>query len=397
MLYSFDGYVLDTDRRLLARENQAVEIEPQVFDVLIYLIENRHRVVSKDDLIAAVWHGRIVSDSTLDQPHQRGAQGDRRQRRQAGIDPHLGAQRRSLYRRRFGHRRSHGRRHGSRAARACSAAPGDSFCTTPDGVRIAYADIGSGPVLLKTGTWLTHIEYDWQSPVWRPFLQAMAGRYRFIRYDARGNGLSDWDVDDISLSAFTRDLESVVEATGLQRFPLFGLSQGCAASVAYAVQHPERVSHLILYGGYVCGRRRRGPEQLAQSDAMLTLMRHGWGQENPAFRQIFTSMFLPGGTSEQIDWFNDLQRMTTSPENAVRLRKAMDEIDISDLLPQVKVPTLVMHRRDDAMVPFEQGRQLAAGIKGARLVALEGRNHVILDSDPDWRRFFEEIDSFLLS
>ena len=183
----------------------------------------------------------------------------------------------------------------------------------------------------------------------------------------------------------------------MQRFPLFGLSQGCAASVAYAVQHPERVSHLILYGGYVCGRRRRGPEQLAQSDAMLTLMRHGWGQENPAFRQIFTSMFLPGGTSEQIDWFNDLQRMTTSPENAVRLRKAMDEIDISDLLPQVKVPTLVMHRRDDAMVPFEQGRQLAAGIKGARLVALEGRNHVILDSDPDWRRFFEEIDSFLSS
>ena len=250
---------------------------------------------------------------------------------------------------------------------------------------------------MKTGTWLTHIEYDWESPVWHPFLQAMAERYRFIRYDARGNGLSDWDVADISLTAFTRDLESVVEAVGLQRFPLFGLSQGCAASIAYAVQHPERVSHLILYGGYVRGRRRRGPEQLAQSDAMLTLMQHGWGQENPAFRQMFTSMFLPGGTSEQIDWFNDLQKMTTSPENAVRLRKAMDEIDIGDLLPQVKVPTLVMHRRGDAMVPFEQGRQLAAGIKGARLVALEGRNHIILDSDPDWRRFFEEIDSFLLS
>jgi pimeloyl-ACP methyl ester carboxylesterase len=250
--------------------------------------------------------------------------------------------------------------------------------------------------LVKTGNWLNHLEYDWQSPVWRPFFRAMTERYRLIRYDARGNGLSDWNVDDISFEAFVRDLESVVDATGIERFALFGMSQGCAVSVAYAVRYPERVSHLILYGGLVRGRRRRGSiEDIRQSDALLTLMRQGWGQDNPAFRQIFTSLFIPGGSPEQIDWYNDLQRLTTSPDIAVRLRHAMDDIDIGDLLPQVRVPTLVMHLRDDALAPFEQGRQLAAGIKDARFVVLEGRNHVILEGDPGWQRFHEEIADFV--
>jgi pimeloyl-ACP methyl ester carboxylesterase len=263
-------------------------------------------------------------------------------------------------------------------------------------VRIAYAEVGQGPPLMKTGHWLTHLEYDWESPVWKPFLRRMAARHRLIRYDKRGNGLSDWDVKNVSFDAFLDDLESVVAAVGLQRFPLFGMSQGAAISVAFAVRHPERLTHLVLYGGFARGVRRRGGEDaIAQSDALLTLMRHGWGQDNPAFRQIFTTRFVPAGTAEQVQWFNDLQRRTTSPDNAVRIRRAVDEIDISDLLPQVRVPTLVLHCRDDAAIPFEEGRRLAAGIAGAHFVALEGRNHVILEGDPGWDRLFDEIEAFL--
>jgi pimeloyl-ACP methyl ester carboxylesterase len=203
-------------------------------------------------------------------------------------------------------------------------------------------------------------------------------------------------VEDISFDAFVRDLETVVEASGLKRFPLLGISQGCAVSIVYAIRHPERVTHLVLFGGYARGRKRRGSEaEGEQADAFLTLMRLGWGQENPAFRQMYTSLFIPGGSSEQMQWMNELQRRTTSPANAVRIRRAMNDIFVEDILPQVKVPTLVLHRREDAVAPLEEGRRMAAGIPGARFVALEGRNHVILAGDPDWERIMGEIDAFL--
>jgi pimeloyl-ACP methyl ester carboxylesterase len=270
------------------------------------------------------------------------------------------------------------------------------FCTASDGVRIAYALAGQGPPLIKAANWLNHLEYDWQSPIWRHLLHALAADHRLIRYDERGNGLSDWDVDDISFEAFVRDLESVVDATGLERFALFGISQGCSVSIAYAVRNPHRVSHLVLYGGFARGRRKRNSDSwVQQADAFDTLMREGWGRENPAFRQMWTSLFVPGGTAEQMQWYNDLQRITTSPENALRIRRASDEIDVTPLLPQVKAPTLVLHCRDDAGVPFDEGRRMAAGIPGARFVALEGRNHVILEDEPAWPRFIEEIKGFL--
>ena len=200
---------------------------------------------------------------------------------------------------------------------------------------------------------------------------ALAAEHQLVRYDARGNGLSHWDVGEFSLPAFVTDLECVVEATGLKRFALYGMSQGCAVAIAYSLLHPEKVSHLVLYGGFIKGKRRHGsPQDIEQADALLTLMRQGWGQDNPAFRQIFTSLFIPDGTSEQMQWWNDLQRKTTTPENAARLRRAVDDIDISHMLSQVSVPTLVMHCRDDAVQPFEEGRRLAAGIPGARFVAL---------------------------
>lgn len=396
--FLFDDHVLDVERRELRRAGRLIAMEPQVFDLLVHLVRNRERVVSKDDLIEAVWHGRVVSESTLTSRINavRKAVGDSGE-----------AQRliRTVQRK------------GIRFVGAVSEAiaPGEAggtaktepsrvpalrheihFCTASDGVRIAYAEVGTGPPLLKAANWLNHLEYDWESPIWSPLLHELAAAHRLIRYDARGNGLSDWEVDDISFEAFVRDLESVVEATGIQRFALLGISQGCAVSIAYAVRHPERVSHLVLYGGFARGKRKRGsPQDIEQADAVLTLIRQGWGQENPAFRQIFTSLFIPGATAEQVQWFNELQQRTTSPENAARIRRAVDDIDVTDLLARVAVPTLVLHCRSDAGQPFEEGRTLAAGIRGARFVALEGHNHVILEGDPGWRRFLDEVKSFL--
>jgi pimeloyl-ACP methyl ester carboxylesterase len=356
--------------------------------------------VSKDDLIAAVWGGRIISDSTLQSRINavRKAVGDSgEQQRLIRTIARKGV--------RFVCAVDEAGKPG--ATRGGVEAPASKaeelrqevhFCTTSDGVRIAYALAGNGPPLIKTANWLNHLEYDWQSPVWSHLLHALAGEHRLIRYDQRGNGLSDWDVDDISFEAFLRDLETVVEATGLQRFPLLGISQGCAVSIAYALRHPERVSHLVLYGGYARGRRKRGSaREIEQEDALITLMRQEWGRENPAFRHIFTSLFMPSGTAEQMKWFDDLQRVTTSPENAARIRGTNVNIDVDDLLPRLRVPTLVLHCKDDAMVPFEEGRRLATRIPGARFVALEGQNHLVLEGEPSWRRLLIEIKTFLRS
>jgi pimeloyl-ACP methyl ester carboxylesterase/DNA-binding winged helix-turn-helix (wHTH) protein len=397
--FVFENHVLDVARRELRRGPELVAVEPQVFDLVVYLIQNRDRVVSKDDLLEAIWGGRIVSESTLTSRINaaRKAIGD------SGDEQHLI---RTIARKgvRFVGEVAESERPGPIAdAGAHSPAPPSPglrqeihFCTAGDGVRIAYASVGSGPPVVKAANWLNHLEYDWQSPIWSHLLRAIAADHRLIRHDQRGNGLSDWDVPDISFAAFVRDLESVVDAAGLQRFALFGVSQGCAVSIAYAIKHPERVTHLVLYGGFARGRRRRGDaKEIEQSDALITLMRQGWGQENPAFRQFWTSLFVPGGTAEQMQWFNDLQRITASPETAVRIRLAVDMIDVSDLLDRVTVPTLVLHCRDDAAAPFEEGRRMAAGIKGARFVALDGRNHLILESDPGWSRFIEEVKDFL--
>jgi len=271
------------------------------------------------------------------------------------------------------------------------------FCTAPDGVQLAYSMIGEGPPLMKTGNWMTHLEFDLESPIWRHLYRELARDHTLIRYDARGNGLSDRTVDEISLDASLRDLEAVVDAAGITRFALFGISQGCAVSIAYAVRNPERVSHLILYGGYAVGwnKRARSAAEKEEDAAMLTLLRVGWGKENPAFRQLFTSQFVPGGTKEQADWFNELQRITVSSETAARIVTASGEIDVTALLPQVRVPTLVLHARDDARVPFEAGRRMAAGIPGARFVALPGRNHLFLETEPAFGQFLEHTRAFL--
>ena len=391
MQFIFNNHALDVDRRELRREGKPIAVEPQVFDLLVYLVENRDRVVSKDDLIASVWGGRIVSESTLTSRINavRRAVGD------SGEQQRLI---RTVARKGFrfvGEVTEPAKPGGLEPSPQVAPAPPQQevrFCTASDGVRIAYALAGQGLPLIKAANWLNHLEYDWQSPIWSPLLHALAAGNRLIRYDERGNGLSDWDVDDISFDAFVRDLESVVEAAGLKRFALLGISQGCAVSIAYAVRHPERVSHLVLYGGFARGRHKRDSEQ---AETLLSLIRQGWGRENPAFRQFFTSLFVPNGTPEQMQWFNDLQRITTSPENAVRIMKATGNVDVSDLLPRVQVPTLVLHCRNDGAVPFDEGRRLAAGIPGARFVALESSNHVVLEGEPAWARLLDEIKTFL--
>jgi eukaryotic-like serine/threonine-protein kinase len=270
------------------------------------------------------------------------------------------------------------------------------FCTTDDGVRIAYATVGEGPPLVKAANWLSHLEFDWRSPVWRHLLAEFARDHTFIRYDERGNGLSDWNVADLSFDAWVEDLDSVVEAAHLDRFPLLGISQGGAVAIAYAVRHPEKVSHLILYGSYARGWAKRGSsEEIEQREAALTLVRLGWGKDNPAFRQLWTTLYAPDATPEQAQSFNDLQRVSTSPENAVKLMNIMANIDVMDLLPQVKVPTLVLHCRDEAGVPFEEGRKLAGTIPGALFVPLNGRNHLLLEGDASWDTFVKEVRQFL--
>ncbi len=271
------------------------------------------------------------------------------------------------------------------------------FCTSPDGVRLAYAVVGEGPLLVKTANWLSHLEYDWNSPVWRHWMAELTSRWKFVRYDERGCGLSDWDVKDYSLDAWVRDLETVVDSLGLERFPLLGISQGASIAVAYAVRHPERVSRLVLYGGYSRGRQFRAEtaEQRDELDVTIKLIKLGWGKVHPAFRQVFSMMFIPEGTAEQLHAFNELARITTTPDIAAQIVNGFHKIDVQDLAKQVIQPTLVLHAKDELRVPFEEGRKLAALIPNARLVPLESKNHILLEHEPAWQQFLYEVTTFL--
>jgi pimeloyl-ACP methyl ester carboxylesterase/DNA-binding CsgD family transcriptional regulator len=270
------------------------------------------------------------------------------------------------------------------------------FCTAPDGVRLAYATVGKGPPLVRAAHWMTHLEFDWESPVWRPWLTELSRENTLVRYDQRGCGLSDRDVGDISFAAWLADLETVVAAAGLARFVLLGASQSASIAIAYAAKHPQRVSQLVLYGGFARGRLKRGSRaQAEESDVQRGLIRVGWGRDDPAFRQFFTTQFLPDGTPEQIASFNEVQRLSASPETAERIFDVTSAIDVAELAQQVSAPTLVLHGREDKRAPFEEGRLIASLIPGARFVPLETRNHALAAQDPAWPRFLAEIRAFL--
>lgn len=270
------------------------------------------------------------------------------------------------------------------------------YLLSDDGISIAYADVGTGYPLVFGGCWMTHLEKDWESPSTRAFLTHLSKRYKLIRYDQRGNGMSDWDNVDISFEKMVDDLERVIDCYEFEKVAIFGASQAASVSIAYLMRRPERVSHLILHGGYARGRRRRdNPEAAAESEALVTLIRQGWGAENPAFRQTMTSLFMPDASLEEAAWFNEFQKNCGPADNIARFREVFDEMDVSDLLDRVNVPTLVLHCTEDSVAPISEGKFLAARISGAQFVMLKSRNHMIFENEPDFPKFVQSIRDFI--
>ena len=284
----------------------------------------------------------------------------------------------------------------SQTLAAADAAQAIRFCRSADGSRLAYAAHGSGPTLVVVSCWLSHLQHDWQSPVWRHFLDDLGGITRLVRYDERGFGLSDWNVTDFSLEARLADLEAVVNALGAERFALLGMSGNSPVALAYAARHPERVTRLILYGGWA---GQPGPPPDSETDlqetAFQAMVRAGWARPDPLFRRVFTNVFIPGASEVQMGWMDDLQRMSTSTENMLAARAERISSDVSNLLPDITAPTLVLHSRDDHAIEFKHAHLLASRIANAKLVPLESRNHIVLADEPAWAVFMDEVRDFM--
>jgi DNA-binding winged helix-turn-helix (wHTH) protein/pimeloyl-ACP methyl ester carboxylesterase len=397
MTYSFGDCQLDLQRYELRRAGQPLKVEPQVFDVLAELVRERDRVVTKQELLDAVWGDRFVSESAL-------TSRIKALRRAIGDDGKTQKYVRTV----------HGRGYQfvadvteSPSTSPDPAPPGSPtpeppaqeirFCTTDDAVRLAYATMGSGPVLVKAANWLSHLDFDHESTVWRHWLVELSRRFRLVRYDERGCGLSDWETPEFSFEAWVRDLETVVDAVGLDRFPLLGISQGGPVALAYAARHPERVSRLVLFGTFAQGRRRRArtPQELELAETRIKLAGLSWGQPDPTYRQLFVSRFLPEGTQAEWREFDELQRKSTSPENAARFQRVFADIDVTDIAPKVTAPTLIAGSRREPDRMFEQSRLLASLVPDCRLVALDSANHLLPERDPAWRHFLSELDTFM--
>ena len=396
VIYTFGEFELDIRRFELRRAGVVVGIEPQVFDVLALLVRERDRVVGKDELLDTVWGSRFVSESTL-------TSRIKALRRAVGDDGKAQRLVRTAHGRGYQFVAPVGERSDATTSPAIPAAeaalpPSQDirFCTTGEGARLAYATMGEGPPLVKAANWLSHLDYDWQSSVWRHWLVELSNRFRLVRYDERGCGLSDWDAPEFSFEAWVRDLEAVVDAAGLDRFALLGISQGGPVAIAYAVRHPERVSRLVLLGAFAQGRRKRArrPEDLDLVEARINLVRVGWGRPDPQYRQMFLSRFLPEGTQDEWREFDELQRRSTSPENAWRFVQEFADIDVSDLAARVSAPTLIACARREPDEMFEQSRVLASLIPNGRLVPLDSANHLLPERDPAWTHFLAELDAF---
>ena len=396
MIYGFDDFELDTAAFELRRRGERVPLEPQVFDVLAYLVAHHDRVVTKAELLDEVWGDRFVSESALT---------SRIKAARRAVDDDGTTQRllRTVHGRGF-------RFTGAVTERSARAPSGGSsgergrlplqqvrYARAADGVRLAYARVGTGPPLVKAANWLTHLRVDWESIVWGHWLRDLSAHHELVHYDQRASGLSDWQVEDVSFEAWVRDLGTVIDAAGLERCALLGVSQGAAVAVAYAAAHPERVSRLVLFGPYAMGRSRRARTEQERREAamMLEVVETTWAADTSMFRQMFAAQFMPEGTPEQWDAFDAHQRLTASPANARRLLTTAAGIDVRDVAPQVQAPTLVLHARDDRRIPLQQGELLASLIPGARFVTLESANHLLLDGEPAWTTFVEEVEAFL--
>ncbi len=395
MIFVFSDCQLDLDRFELRRAGRLRPVEPQVFDVLAVLIRERHRVVPKEELLDTVWGNRFVSESALTSRVKAARQA-------IGDDGHSQRLIRTARGRGYQFVAPVDEAAQPDPVAALSSAPPAQeirFCTAGDGIRLAYAVSGAGPPLVKTANWLSHLAYDWESPVWRHWLTELSCRFRLVRYDERGCGLSDWDIARFSFEDWVDDLEAVVDAAGLDRFPLLGISQGGPVAIAYAVRHPERVTQLVLLGSFAQGRRKsaRTPDELALAEAHIEIVRLGWGRPDPTYRQIFVARFLPESSQEQWRSFDELQQRSTSPDNAWRFVGEFADIDVTNLAPKLTVPTLIMCSRREPGNRFEQSRLLAALIPNSRLVPLDSSNHLLPERDPAWKHFLAEIDRFLPS
>jgi pimeloyl-ACP methyl ester carboxylesterase/DNA-binding winged helix-turn-helix (wHTH) protein len=390
--YRFGPFQLDIRERRLSRGSEVIPLRLKAFETLRALVENAGRLVTKQELLAAVWPDAAVEENNLNHNVSvlRKALGESAAEHQfIETIPRVGY--------RFAAAVETGEpRPQASVASAARARQELRYCTSSDGVRLAYASIGSGPPLVKASNWLTHLDFEWDSPIWRHWWSALSLHHRVVRYDERGNGMSERDVADVSFETWVRDLETVVDAAGLERFPLLGISRGGAIAIAYAVKHPERVTHLVLYGAYAVGLNQTGkPHELEARRALVSLTRLGWGLNNSAFCKLFTRRFIPEATPEQERWFDELQRVSTSPANAARLMELSDAIDLRPLLAQVRTPTLVLHCDGDGAVPAEEGRRIAAAIPNSRYVSLSGANHLMLEEQPAWAKFLEELGLFL--
>ena len=395
MQFHFGGYSLDLARRELRNGQALVAVEPQVFDLLLYLLRNRDRVVSKNDLIAGVWGGRIVSESTLSSRINAA-------RKAVGDSGEQQSLIRTIPRKGIRFVASVNESSGQ-SVTAAPAPPAPElrqeihFCTAADGVRLAYAVSGEGPPLAMCATWLTHLEHQWRSLAWQPWLEAFSRGHKLLRYDSRGCGLSDRDADDLSFETWVRDFERVVDAASFRRFSILATCQGGPIAIAYAARHPERVSRLILYGTYARGRLRWDdrPKEIDKARVLLDLTGLGWGRENHAFLQVWASHFQPGGTLEHLRSWSDQQRAATSPETAVRLLRIGWNADVRQAAARIKCPVLIVHPERDAVVPIDEGRLIAGLVPDCRFVQLDSENHMPLADEPAWSRLLDEMRRFL--
>jgi pimeloyl-ACP methyl ester carboxylesterase/DNA-binding winged helix-turn-helix (wHTH) protein len=387
-VYAFGPFRLEVGERRLLRDGEPLPLTGKAFDTLRLLVEGAGTLLKQEWLIDRLWPDVVVEQNNLQynvslvRKALAGAPGIeiqtvRGQGYRLVADVHPAADT-------------------APAAGAAREMQRMHFAKGHDATRLAWASLGEGPPLVKAANWLSHLEMDWQGPIWTHWLELLSRGRRLIRYDARGNGLSEWAPPSITFEDFVADLGTIFEAAGIERAPILGISQGASVAVAYAARNPERVSALILIGGCARGWRVKGSARLRERfEALMALMRQGWGGNNAAFRQIFTTAFFPGASKEDAEWFNELQRQTASPDNAAAILSALGEVDVRSDLAKVRAPTLVLHSRSDAVVPMQDGVEVASGIPGARFVPVESGNHVWLAGEPAWKRFARELEQFL--
>jgi len=393
-IYEFGPFRLETREHRLVREDSPVSLAGKAFQTLRVLVEQHGKLVPKQELMSAVWPETSVEENNLDRNIStlRKVLGER-PNGQSFIEtvPRVGY--------RFIAPVTELSSNGVAASEKNElfARHEIRYCVTRDKVRLAYSTVGSGHPIVKVANCFNHLDFEWESPIWRHWVRDLATGYSIVRYDGRCNGISDWDVEDVSFDAWIHDLETVVDAAGLEKFALMGHSQGGAVAIAYALRHPERVSHLVLCGAYSRGCCHRGsPEAIQIRRALETLVQVNWGKTNPAFFQVVTDMYIPErATAEDKTWFNELQQVSVSTSNLVKFMQACDDINVRPLLRSLTTPAIVFHADRDKIAPPQEGRILAAEIPGARFVPLPTANHILLAAEPAWKLFRDELAAFM--